>query len=589
MMKKIMAAAIIFLAAGTASAQEWTLSTVLGDMSIEALAVAPNGTVWAGQSNSIYRFDLTSWTLVTTVTGWSGIEFFGAVAPANDRAYFSGWGEPPGGGSRAGCPPSIYLPIVLRKTGEAGKSLSWWDVGFKEAPWECSAHLWAAANGMGGYDVWAASGDSLYKSSNDGESWVSFTAPGVAYFSDIDGSGTSDIWAAGADSVDYNPCLYRYNGSAWTIFTSASMASSPVVCLPEPQIPWYAAGMAGGFDIGRFDGGWENLTGFANNWPNCMTSNLQTGGVWVGTRNYGETPATGCIFHSSDGLSWSVHTFAAPVYSADASYPGVVWAATTGVVYYQGQPPSPGRRKPWQTDFNGDGTSDIAVFRPTSGLWAVRGLTRLYFGGSADRPVPGDYTGDGTAGVGIFRNTSGLWAVRGLTRVYFGGSSDLSVPGDYDGDGTNDVGIFRNASGLWAVRGFTRAYFGGSADRPYPGDYTGSGTTDIGVFRGTTGLWAIKGVTRIYFGVSSDRPVPGDYAGSGTSDIGIFRGTTGLWAIKGLTRLYFGASSDTPVPGDYSGDGTLAPTVFRPNTGLWAIRGLTRLYFGGSSDTPVSR
>lgn len=61
-----------------------------------------------------------------------------------------------------------------------------------------------------------------------------------------------------------------------------------------------------------------------------------------------------------------------------------------------GYSPPPGwAARAWIRDYNGDGTSDIAVFRKDSGLWAVRGITRAYFGGSADSPVPGDYDGDG--------------------------------------------------------------------------------------------------------------------------------------------------------------------------------------------------
>ncbi|MDP8214640.1 MAG: hypothetical protein RAO92_09160 [Candidatus Euphemobacter frigidus] len=70
---------------------------------------------------------------------------------------------------------------------------------------------------------------------------------------------------------------------------------------------------------------------------------------------------------------------------------------------------------------------DIALFRGSSGLWAVRGVSRVYFGGSTDQPVPGDYGGDGTFYPGIYRPASGLWSVSGVTRVYFGGSSDTPV------------------------------------------------------------------------------------------------------------------------------------------------------------------
>ena len=78
-------------------------------------------------------------------------------------------------------------------------------------------------------------------------------------------------------------------------------------------------------------------------------------------------------------------------------------------------------------DFNGDGTNDIGIYRPTSGLWAIRGITRVYFGGSADDPMPGDYNGNGAAEIAIFRESSGLWAVSGITRCYFGGKDDRPV------------------------------------------------------------------------------------------------------------------------------------------------------------------
>jgi hypothetical protein len=80
--------------------------------------------------------------------------------------------------------------------------------------------------------------------------------------------------------------------------------------------------------------------------------------------------------------------------------------------------------------------------------------------------MPGDYDGTGDWSAGIFRPTSSLWAIRSLTRVYFGSSSDTPVPGDYSGTGEDDIGIFRPATGLWAICGVTRVYFGGSSDLP---------------------------------------------------------------------------------------------------------------------------
>jgi hypothetical protein len=252
--------------------------------------------------------------------------------------------------------------------------------------------------------------------------------------------------------------------------------------------------------------------------------------------------------------------------------------------------PSPVSHAPrWIYDYNGDGTSDVAIYRGSLGLWAIRGITRIYFGSSDDEPVPGDYNGDGTTEVGIYRGTSGLWAIRSTTRAYFGGSLDLPEPGDFNGDGTTDIGIFRDTSGLWAIRGITRVYFGSSVDSPASGYYDGDAIKDIGIFRGSSGLWAIRGISRVYFGSSSDMIVPGDYNGDGAWDYGIFRDSSGLWAIRGVTRSYFGSSVDEPVPADYNGDAMDDIGIFRDSSGLWAVRGLSRVYFGSTGDIPVIR
>ncbi len=240
-------------------------------------------------------------------------------------------------------------------------------------------------------------------------------------------------------------------------------------------------------------------------------------------------------------------------------------------------------------DYNGDGTVDIAIYRGLSGFWAVRDITRLYFGGNSDLPVPADYDGNGSTDMAIFRPSSGLWAVWGSDPSYFGRYGDIPIPGDYDSDGRADIAIFREASGLWAIRGRTRIYFGGVDDWPVAGDYRGDGGIQIAFFRSSSGLWAIQGVTRVYFGGEGDRPATADYSGDGTADIGIYRPCTGLWAIRGMTRAYYGSCRDRPEPADYTGDGTSGLAIFREDSGLWAIRGATRVYFGSEGDIPVTK
>ena len=98
----------------------------------------------------------------------------------------------------------------------------------------------------------------------------------------------------------------------------------------------------------------------------------------------------------------------------------------------------------FSADFNGDGTNDIGIFRPSTGLWAIRGGARVYFGGTGDEPVPGDYDGDGTVDIAIFRPSTGLWAVNGGLRTYFGGSGDEPLAGIPAGGG---------GGGLWSPNG----------------------------------------------------------------------------------------------------------------------------------------
>jgi hypothetical protein len=260
----------------------------------------------------------------------------------------------------------------------------------------------------------------------------------------------------------------------------------------------------------------------------------------------------------------------------------------------QGSAPDPG---PIETvsppllekcDYDGDGTSDIAVFRGGSGLWLIRGITRFNFGLAGDCPSPGDYNGDGTTDPGIYRSGSGLWAIRGWSRFYFG-SSARPAPADYDGDGCCQGAVFRSGEGLWAVRDFTRVYYGESGDEPLPGDYDGDGTKDIGIFRGVRGLWALRDITRLYYGGAPDEAIPGDYDGNGTWSPSVFRPRSGLWAVRGLTRSYFGGLADAPVPADYDGDLASTPGIFRDSSGLWAVRNISRVYFGAPGDIPVTR
>ncbi len=80
-------------------------------------------------------------------------------------------------------------------------------------------------------------------------------------------------------------------------------------------------------------------------------------------------------------------------------------------------------------DFNGDGRDDVAVFRPATGMWAVRDFTVVYLGTAGDSPAPGDYDGDRADEIATFRPADGLWSIRDVSRFYFGSLGDVPLTG----------------------------------------------------------------------------------------------------------------------------------------------------------------
>lgn len=140
----------------------------------------------------------------------------------------------------------------------------------------------------------------------------------------------------------------------------------------------------------------------------------------------------------------------------------------------------------FSADFNGDGTDDVAVFRPGNGLWAIRGITRVYFGKASDSPVIGDYTGDGTDEIGVFRDATHLWAIKGLTRIYYGSYGDIPVnkAGDADVSGTGIystvIGNNANASGIGSLAKAHAQHYGAEASGEYS-TAIGNGTLASGI------------------------------------------------------------------------------------------------------------
>ena len=208
-------------------------------------------------------------------------------------------------------------------------------------------------------------------------------------------------------------------------------------------------------------------------------------------------------------------------------------------------------------DYDGDGKTDLVVFRPSAGAFLVLNSASSFVSGAG-------YT--------------------------WGASTDTAIPGDFDGDRKTDLVVFRASTGEWYVKTSSSGYntasgyqWGAAGDTPVPGDYDGDGKTDLAVYRSTTGEWFIKTSSSNYtaasgyqWGARGDVPVTGDYDGDGKADLAVYRPTTGEWFIKTSSSNYtaasgyqWGAVGDTPVPGDYDGDGKTDLAVYRPTTGEW--------------------
>ena len=367
-------------------------------------------------------------------------------------------------------------------------------------------------------------------------------------------------------------------------------------------------------ELGFISGVYGSPFNAQNHWVNLPTASKMDV-VWLA--NWDNRPTVWFFnsFQSFPTSLWPDHQRVKQYFNGTESWGGLSFNIDRDISDAPVAAPAIANNK--RADFDGDGKSDISVWRPDTGAWyALTSSNGSYiavqFGLGTDIPVPGDYDGDGKTDEAVFRPSEGVWHILTKAGIYstrqWGTSGDIPAAADYNGDGKTDVAVYRPSNGVWYIANSdsqqttTYVQFGAAGDKPAPADYDGDGKADPAIYRAINGAqqwWLLRSTAGVFaatFGSDGDLAADADFTGDGKADIAVFRPSTGEWFVLrsedlSFYSIPFGTNGDIPSPGDYDGDGNYDLAVFRPSTGVWYVRQSTGGYgivgFGLNGDRSI--
>ncbi len=262
-------------------------------------------------------------------------------------------------------------------------------------------------------------------------------------------------------------------------------------------------------------------------------------------------------------------------------------------------------------DYDGDGKTDLAVYGPSVGGFALQlssSGTDIYVpfgikGAGQSIPAPGDYDGDGKTDFAVYEPSIGAFSVRlssSNTDVFVpyglkGAGQSIPAPGDYNGNGRTDLAVYEPSSGAFVIHNSATGtdqtipfgIKGAGQSIPTPGDYDGDGKTDLAVYEPAKGQFVYRPSSggpdvTVPFGLpgaGQSIPVPGNYDGGGKTDFAVYLPSLGAFVYRDsatgqdVTKYYgiAGAGQSIPAPGDYNGDGKTDFAVYGPSVRGFAV------------------